>query len=45
MFSGLKLNNFVSLDLFISYLNKYLLRTYYKLDMMLNTLYVIANER
>lgn len=44
MFSGLKLNNFVSLDLFISYLNKYLLRTY-KLDMMLNTLYLIANER
>ena len=42
--SELKLNNLVSLNLFISYLNKYLLRTYYKLDIMLNTWYIISNE-
>ena len=42
--SELKLNNLVSLNLFISYLNKYLLRTYYKLDIMLNTWYIVSNE-
>lgn len=38
-------NNFASHNLFICYLNKYLLKTYYELGIVLSTLYTIAKER